>query len=937
MRIIARLIIGVALVLALTAVGLYLLRKPIAEAAVEQVMRDARLEAPSVDVDTVGFRRLSLLTMKAGAGEPPPLDLRNVVFTYDLLDLIFRGRLISAEIGEGSATLAVAEDGGVSLAGWRPDPDAPSKGAPLKSIAIKALALTVLTPKGPAEMRIAGDIDLQSGGALEFSGKAGEAGIAAGSISNGAVEGSLTFGADDALALDASLKGDLVLPAGVARGVDLAVAGTLSGWKSFLGSGDRALAGKLKVALRQSTVASDVAPSLKGALSRGGGDEIKTLAISGAAEVSFDREGFSVSLKDDPLTIAADRGDALVITASDGPLYEERNGARRLSLRADLEGPVASGRAAMTAAAPQGAPWTISAEARFGEQRVATVRFKDFSGRFSGSLADGVLSGVVNADAHVNEAAVGRLTISDMPVKGALDLNYVVADARATVTPAGASCIDIGHASFKFAEQDMDANVKTATLCASATPLFTFDFGAAPLTHSDGSLTARTARYRLGATLFEGAPPAINYSLDYRPDAQTSAIKGEMKGGNVILNNFLRLTQIAGTFGMDLVGETMSADAALDRVRIAETAKLENFAPVDAAGKLVLADDVASFDFLVSTPNGVALGRGEGWHGVASGRGEALFDSGILSLSPRLQPDRIFPKLRGVIGAATGKVESRVRFLWDQKGYSSSATVNLDTVSFHGPGVAVTRTEGVSGKLVFKNLSPVTTGFAQSLSIARIDMDALKLDNGEVVFSAPGDDTLKIVEAEFPWFNGTIGVYNSTMSLTGKSQTTMQIDNVDLKSILEFINVDGLSGEGTIEGVLPITFEGGKARVDEGIVSSKGPGVIRYEGKATDAAAASNSQSALAFDVLRQLRFEKLSATLDGPLDGTVNFNILFEGRSDIPVKTGNKTQRVDSPVKYRITINAPLLSLIEQAMLSTNVREQIDRAREQDARTPKE
>ena len=88
-------------------------------------------------------------------------------------------------------------------------------------------------------------------------------------------------------------------------------------------------------------------------------------------------------------------------------------------------------------------------------------------------------------------------------------------------------------------------------------------------------------------------------------------------------------------------------------------------------------------------------------------------------------------------------------------------------------------------------------------------------------------------------------------------------------------------------------------------------------------------------DGLRDLRFEKLSAIIDGPLDGTLNFKILFDGRSDIPVKTGKETQRVDSPVKYRITINAPLLSLIEQAVLSTNVKLQIERAQKAEEAGP--
>ena len=563
------------------------------------------------------------------------------------------------------------------------------------------------------------------------------------------------------------------------------------------------------------------------------------------------------------------------------------------------------------------------------------MSIESFAGAFDGDFAGDRLAGDASFTAAIRKAEIGRLTIADMPAAAKM---AVIIDTKArtlAATPAAGACLDVDRASFRMGAQDMDARVTAARLCPGDAPLFSVNWGEGASTHIEGVLTARGLRYRLGKTEFDGAPPRVDFTLDYDPAAETTRIVGVASGGRLLLNKAFALSAVNATFEAALVRDAMTAKAALSTMKIAQNAETEMVAPLGVAGLATLEKDISRFDFKVMTPKGVALGRGEGKHQVKTGKGEAVFDSGLLTFTRLgLQPDRLIPALRGVISNASGSAEGRALFQWTQAGVQSSATVNLDDVSFQGPGVAVTRTEGVTGKLVFSGLAPIATAGEQTISIRKIDLDALKLENGGLRFAMPGDETLKIVEGEFPWFGGTIGAYDSVMAIGGgKAETTLQIDNVDLAALLKYLNVEGLSGEGVIEGVLPLAFEGGKARINNGILSSRGAGLMRYEGKATNAASQANAGSALAFEILREIRFEKLSATIDGPLDGTLDFKILFEGRSDIPVQTGKKTQRVNSPVKMRLTINAPLLSLIEQAILSTDVKMQIDRAKKEQAK----
>lgn len=933
MRLVARLIIGVAAVLFLTGAGLYLLRKPIAGAAVERVMAGARLQNPSVEVTEVNFSRLTLSRMTAGAGAASPdLSLGPVVFGYDWRDLIFRRKLESVSIDGGRLVAALSEKGVVTIAGWSPDPNAKPAPPPFGSLTVSGLDVIADMPKGPAPFNVSGAFDLKDGGHFDVVIEADGTGFTSAALSRVSGGAAIDLGADGAIALAAALKGDLATPAGVATDVDATLDAALSSWRGFFGDGPRGLKGGAGVAIKSSTIDAESAAALS-PLTSTGGVPIRKMALSGMFKASFDADAVSVSLADHPLTIAADRGDRAIISDGDGPVYERRGGEERLALKAAIEGPVANGAASINAVSVNKGPWSIDASAKAGEQSIGGVSLSSFDGTFRGAYSDDRADGEAVIVTHIKKATIGRLAVTDMPAAGRLAVNVDVAGKLLTVSPSDGECLNTDRANFRFAEQDMDARIAAASLCQASAPLISIGWGEKAATHVEGVLTARTAHYRLGKTVFNGAPPRVDFTLDYAPALQKSRIVGVLAGGKVVLNNMLILTEAKGDFDADLVRDTVAANIALSSMRITQKAELEKVAPVMVTGRAQLADNVATFDFDVKTPQGAPLGKGEGVHQVATGRGEAIFDSGLLKFSYAFQPDRLIPALRGVISNASGMTEGRARFSWALDEIASSATVNLDNVSFGGPGVAVTRTEGVTGKLVFSGLSPVATAGEQSISIRKIDLDALKLENGSARFSLPGDDTLEIIEAEFPWFSGTIGAYGSKLSIAGgKSEAALQIDNVDLGELLSYLNVEGLSGVGVIEGVLPISFEGSRARVNNGILSSKGSGVVRYQGKASAAAAQSNEQSALAFEILRELRFEKLSATVDGPLDGTLNFKIYFEGRSDIPVKTGRKTQRVDSPVNYRINIEAPLLSLIEQAVLSTDVKLQIERAKQEEA-----
>lgn len=921
---------GVVAVLGLTAVTLWIARAPLIEFAVARVMAGAGLEKPSVDFESLSSARLALKDVRAGAvAGAPDLAISRMAFDFSLAELLTKGRVLAVTIAGGSARALVAENGSFSIAGWRLDPDAKPAPPPFERLSIDALSIVAATPKGPARASLSGEFTMSGGGQFNLSYDAARAGFAPAAISRATGTATLSLAQNGAIEMSGKIAGDIETASGVVRGVDADIAAALKSWRGVFGEGPRGIYGRLTARIKSSTVEASGTPSIS-AIPAIGAAPVKTLSANGALTADFAADGVVVRLDDGPVIITSNRGDRLVASGGeDGIVYMLRGKAGRATVAARLEGPVAEGDATLGATTADGRTWEIEATTALKEQSIAGVKIAGLDARFTGAATDKTLSGRLAFDGLLREGDIGRLKMRDLPAAGKVDIAANFSDATATIAPPADDCLRVDRATFRLSDQDLDARLSQARFCSVNGQALTLAWGDGPRVRLQGSLAAASTQLRMGLTDYSGAPPAILFALNYDPAANSTEATGSFSGGGGVLSKSLRLSNVIGDFKASLVGQSLSATAGLASMTIAQAAELELVAPVVVAGEARLKDDRAAFDFDVKTPRGVVIGRGEGRHDVKSGKGEATFDSGDLTfVAGGVQPDRLIPALKGVISLASGSAGGKATFVWSPAGVLSSGSATAKNVSFQGPGVAVTRTEGVTGDLVFTSLMPVATAGEQTILIRKIDLDALDLENGFMRFSLPGDETLKIVEAEFPWFGGTIGAYNSTMALSGAtSQTKLQIDNVSLADLLAFFKIDGLSGEGVVEGVLPITFEGGRARIDNGILSAEGAGVIRYTGGVAAAAGQANATTELAFDALREFRYEHLSTTIDGPLDGTLRFKIFFEGRSDVSMTTSRGKQTVQSPFIFRVNIDAPLLSLLDQAAVSVDVRRQLEQA----------
>jgi len=936
------------LMLVVLAVALAFFARDFVGMAAEHALKRAGYEDVVVEVSALSTTAMIMGPISAYHPQSAQaLALEHIEISYHWRDLFENRRIRNLIIGPGNLIGSLSEDGTLVLAGVKM-PNGPnnassmSAGLPFNDLKIHDLEFALLTPRGPIDAFVEGVFSVAEGGWLKVNGVANKAGMGGTSslieVSDGAAMIDASFAADGTLNFDATLFGNASLEKFRVRKADISLDGEGTNWRALLGGDFDQLMFKAKMNVENivvEPVAQDENVTDQESDLFAQFDEVFG-SVKGKGIVGIERSSSEtvISFPDGPLVFISDKDDILAVSATnEKAVFSKNKAGQSLAVRLEQSGRV-DGYLTLGATAIDGVTWDYQLETAFDRQLIGRTILRDAQFKLTGRAGQNFIDGMLDGDITISAASIGRLRVKDAPAKTRLGFHLDLDKQTLLVAPDGTGCASVKHVALRVIEQGMNSNLKNAKICATGAPLLSVDWTEVPLIVGLGAFTASNGRYQLGATMLDGVPPSITFALNYQPDIETTAFSGDLVGGDFTVNEVLEIRQPEGKFSVDLIGDRLSGNAEMTRAIAMQPGDEVVMTPVLVRGKGALADNKVNFDVMVATQEGRDVAQGSGIHNVETAEGEATFSSLPLEFAVGgLQPHDIAAVLRGVVSDATGAASGKVAVAWDQDGLLSSGDFQLNDLTFLGPGAVITRTANIRGDLQFQSLLPIATKGEQIVEIGVVDLGALSLENGVVRFELPGDETLKILKASFPWFGGSIGAYETEMPLTGeKIQTLFRTENVNLKDLLAELDIEGLSGEGLIEGVLPILIESGRARIDQGILSAVGPGVIRYRGKATDALADSNQQADVAFNILRELRFTKLSATIDGPLDGNLNFNIFMEGESDVPIDDPRVKETVSSPVIYRVSLDAPLLALFEQARLSTDIQLQYERQLNSDA-----
>lgn len=140
--------------------------------------------------------------------------------------------------------------------------------------------------------------------------------------------------------------------------------------------------------------------------------------------------------------------------------------------------------------------------------------------------------------------------------------------------------------------------------------------------------------------------------------------------------------------------------------------------------------------------------------------------------------------------------------------------------------------EDISFDLVLPELPRIRSGPAQLLSFSRASFGEIRMDRGEVSFQIESPSSIFVEKGDFSWSRGYVHVY-ALRIMPEKSDyaITLYCDRLNFAQVLKQFGVAQVSGEGTVNGRIPLTITAGNIHFDDGFLySSPGEGgEIRME------------------------------------------------------------------------------------------------------------
>lgn len=311
-------------------------------------------------------------------------------------------------------------------------------------------------------------------------------------------------------------------------------------------------------------------------------------------------------------------------------------------------------------------------------------------------------------------------------------------------------------------------------------------------------------------------------------------------------------------------------------------------------------------------------------HNVGEGVGVARVTAADITFSPALQPYDITEQARGLVDGVTGGISLNTEIVWTRDVITGQGRARLNDISLATATIPVVH--GVRGEIFFDNLFALTTPPGQRIQIATLN-PGVEVHNGRVRFQLLPDQRVAIEQADFDFASGTLSMQPTTIGLgEDESRFELTLRDVEAAELLRTLNVSDLTATGQLEGSFPLLLTRRSAFVNGGVVRAQGDGgVISYTGAAGESA---TGPARVAFDALRSFRYDALSLTLDGDLNGDVISSIEFSGHNagrpvDLspvaPIPGVGRVTVRGVPFDFNVRVTAPFRRLAQTAATITD------------------
>ena len=425
----------------------------------------------------------------------------------------------------------------------------------------------------------------------------------------------------------------------------------------------------------------------------------------------------------------------------------------------------------------------------------------------------------------------------------------------------------------------------------------------------------RSPPLRIGGRL-----PRADLKMRYGLDLGTWVLDLETAGGNLYAEpGPVALGPLKAVGHLEGAGEALTGGKIeLAQVEISDPTKAPRFATVALQGTARVEEGKILLDAGAQMA-GRQLVSASGEHRIADGRGRLNAKSGRIAFAPDgLQPQTLFPILRGLTADVAGLIEADARFGWSPRGFTSGGHFAIDGLEFLTPFAAIL---GFSTDVELKSLAPLLTKGPQHAEVARIDLP-VPLENGVLDFALEPGGILAVEKAQWPFLGGMLRLERDSFSLFDPSgeNAVLAAENIDLAALITVANMQGLSGSGRLSGRLPVRLADGRILIEGGILEGIGEGTLSYRGQTAQAASAQGGAStSLLFQALDNFHWNELAVRLDGDLYGKLVLGFTVGGK--------NPNLYDGYPFRIRISTEGALMELLRSSTVGFRLRDMLDEA----------
>lgn len=164
--------------------------------------------------------------------------------------------------------------------------------------------------------------------------------------------------------------------------------------------------------------------------------------------------------------------------------------------------------------------------------------------------------------------------------------------------------------------------------------------------------------------------------------------------------------------------------------------------------------------------------------------------------------------------------------------------------------------------------------------------------------------------------NGNIYSAQHSIWLDRDSPVLIEIDNLELQELMRVYPTEGLQGDGSIDGQIPLIVSNSSIRIDNGRLAAKQPGRISFKSPELAQMANSNPGLKILNQALDDFHFKVLTSDLSFEKNGKLVLAVRLEGN--------NPDFEKGRPIHFNFNLEQNLFALLDSIQLTNHINDLI-------------